>query len=463
MSTEEKQNKTLQNTMLGLAAAGAIGTGVYLATNTPGADSEPVAEVEFVDDIEPIRVPVYTVDVWQYESPVDVWQYKSPVEKIVIDKAAIEKLSPESYEVITAFVEKYNVDNLSPKQIEVLRSIIETVEIEKLSPEQIEILFVQIESLNFDVERMMALQKLLARIVKDKRSLQHDKGLTIYNEALAGWLEVYNKPLPEPINYIPLKAGVKIIAELRSLDYAKENLAYYKKQGYNACLVTINGTESTADVRARINTVRLAGLDAWFAWAGPESLHWSVFADISKIKKLFNVAAPLCDGYLPAWRRTSVHLIEQDEKYIEFLASLVRKANPNIYVLGESYYGQTWKNKPFINQQGWTALDNVVRNQSGVLIAGISTQGFAIEGALNGIFGKWRNSRRLGLVLGERPYYASTHDNKRSFRENLAIKKQLENRFIRAGCIGVITIHGDGSDRGSSLQATDDIGKYKIN
>jgi len=163
-----------------------------------------------------------------------------------------------------------------------------------------------------------------------------------------------------------------------------------------------------------------------------------------------------------AWRRTSAHLVAQDAPYIEHLVQQVRSANPAICVVGESYYGQTWENLPHVNRRGWEARDNVPRNQSGVLIAGIATQGYAVETMLRSTFARWVATPRLAMVLGDRAYYASSNSNGRSFLSNLRIKQQLERRFLRAGCIGTVTIHGDGSDRGSTVQTVDDLGKYRI-
>jgi len=200
----------------------------------------------------------------------------------------------------------------------------------------------------------------------------------------------------------------------------------------------------------------------WIAWAGPERLEWSIFQEPMKISRLLKAAAPLCQGYLVAWRRTSAHLVEQDAAYMEHLVAQVRKANPGICIVGESYWGQTWENQPYVNQRGWQARDNAPRNHSGILIAGIATQGYAIEAMLRGAFAKWAATPRLGLVLGEKAYYASSKDTGRNFKTNLRIKQQVEKRFRRAGCIGTVTIHGDASDLGTSLQTVDDIGKYKI-
>ncbi len=444
-----------EKTLAGIAAAAAIGGGVYFMTsNTEPALPEDVpAEVEFVDDIEPIRVPVYTVDTWQYESPV---------EEIKIDLPEIEKLSPEQMKVIAAFVEQIKIEKLSPEQVKALQTIINEISVEALSPEQIKIIFATVESLDGDVYKMQALHKLVAVMMQDKRMIQHDKGLTIYNPGMEAWLEIYSQELPPAIEHIPLPRGIRMIAELRSLDYAAENLAFYQQEGYNACLITIDGTESVDQLLERVRLVRSAGMAAWIAWAGPESLTWSIFQDPKAISRLLKAAAPFCQGYLPAWRRTSAHLVAQDDKYLEHLVAQVRTANPQILVVGESYYGQTWENEPYINQRGWQARDNIARNQSGILIAGIATQNFAIETMLRSTFARWVATPRLAMVLGERAYYASSHNTGRGFLINLRIKQQLERRFLRAGALGSITIHGDGSDRGSSLQATDDIGKYEI-
>ena len=292
--------------------------------------------------------------------------------------------------------------------------------------------------------------------------LQYDPTLTIYNPALAAWLDIYRQPLPPPIERIPLPHGIRMIAELRTPDHAAANLAFYRRQGYNACLITIDGTESPRNALQLVNLVRQAGMAAWIAWAGPERLDWSIYQDPAKISRLLRTAAPLCQGYLVAWRRTSAHLVEQDAAYMEHLVAQVRKANPGICIVGESYWGQTWENQPYVNQRGWQARDNVPRNPSGILIAGIATQGYAIEAMLRGIFARWGATPRLGLVLGEKAYYASSKNTGRNFKINLRIKQQVENRFRRAGCIGTVTIHGDGSDKGTSLQTSDDLGKYPI-
>ena len=409
-------------TITAITTAAAIGTGVLLTTTqepAPVEQEQPPAQVEFVDDIKPIEVPIFTVDI-------------PSIEVLRVDMPKVEIFG----------VEIPGVENLSPVQI---RIILQTI-----------------SNLDGDIPKIQQLQRVLAATMKDQRMLQYDRTLSIYNEALTAWLEIYSKPLPQPIAYVPLPRGIRMIAELRSVDYAASNLAYYRQKGYNACLVTIDGTESISKVLQLVNAVRSAGMAAWIAWAGPEKLEWSIYQDPAKISRLLKAAAPLCQGYMVAWRRTSAHLVAQDAPYLEYLVQQVRSANPSIYVVGESYYGQTWENLPHVNRRGWEARDNVPRNQSGVLIAGIATQGYAVETMLRSTFARWVATPRLAMVLGDRAYYASSNSNGRSFLSNLRIKQQLERRFLRAGCIGTVTIHGDGSDRGSTVQTVDDLGKYRI-
>lgn len=305
-------------------------------------------------------------------------------------------------------------------------------------------------------------------VFADQRMVKHDRGLKFDNQAAQKWLDIYGRPLPPPIASIPMPTGVRMIAELRLLEdggiptASEYNLGIYARLGYNACLITVYGHETPAKLLALAGLVRSAGMSPWFAWSGPESLSATIFHDPARLARLLSPLAQVSEGYLCAWRRTSAHLVEQDPQYLEHIVAIIRKANPAIPVIGESYYGQTWQNLPHVNQAGWQARDNAPRNPSGILIAGIATRGYNVEGMLATEFARWRYTPRLGLVLGERPYYASTADNGRTWSDNLRIKQELERRFIRAGCQGTITIHGDGSNRGTTLQSSDNLGVWKI-
>ena len=420
---------TTGKTITAITTAAAIGTGVLLTTMQEPAQIEqeqPQAQVEFVDDIKPIEVPIVTVPTITVDSLV----------------TRINAISPP--------VAVYSVGEVqTPKPAQPVVA-------------QVSIAPVTVASPSADIPRIQDLHKTWGGIVKDQRQLTHDKGISIHNEGLEKWLAIYEQPLPPSLETLLLPKGVKMVAELRTLDHAAENLAFYRRMGYNACLVPVYGDEKPLDIVTLVQAVKQAKLKAWIAWAGPEALSWTIYRDPDQITRTLAMAAPMCEGYICAWRRTSAHLVMQDSPYIEHLAAAVRAANPSIYVVGESYWGETWENQPYVNQRGWQARDNAPRNPSGILIAGIATQGYAIEAMLRSAFAKWAATPWLGLVLGEKAYYASSKDTGRNFKTNLRIKQQVEKRFRRAGCSGTVTIHGDASNRGTSLQTVDDIGKYKI-
>ena len=433
---------TTGKTITAITTAAAIGTGVLLTTMQEPAQIEqeqPPAQVEFVDDIVPIRVPLYSVPSVEIES-------------IIAETPDIETNSIETPEVALYTGGVIDVDTIGSVPADVSTHTVSMASAAVIG----------VEGLGTDIPALQALQTVLSASMRDQRMLEYDQSLSAGNKALAEWMEIYSSPPPPPIEHIPLPRGIRMIAELRSSEHAAANLAFYRQQGYNACLITIDGTESASNALQLVALVRAAGMSPWIAWAGPEKLEWSIYREPATLSRLLRAAARASDGYLVAWRRTSAHLVAQDAPYIEHLVQQVRSANPAIYVVGESYYGQTWENLPHVNRKGWEARDNVPRNQSGILIAGIATQGYAVETMLRSTFARWVAAPRLAMVLGDRAYYASSNSTGRSFLSNLRIKQQLERRFLRAGCAGTVTIHGDGSDRGSTLMTVDDLGKYRI-
>ncbi|MFA6930007.1 MAG: hypothetical protein WCT05_06750 [Lentisphaeria bacterium] len=381
----------------------------------------------------------------------------------VINAMSVSMVTPEAVQIVIAALEAANCRVVSPgviavalRQIAAGRVQARAVDVTEITPA------------DRRIPEIQAFWKKCAEIFADQRMVGHDSGLNFDSPAVAKWLAIYERPIPPAIQLVPLPYNIRMIAELRLTESgsipsaAEANLAVYAKVGYNACLITVYGHESPDRLLALASLIRSAGMAPWFAWAGPESLSTTIFHDPDQIARLLAPLARVCEGYIGAWRRTSAHLVEQDPQYLEHIVAVVRKANPSIPIVGESYYGQTWQNAPHVAQAGWQARDNTPRNPSGILIAGIATRGYNIENMLATTFARWQSIPRLGLILGERPYYASSASNGRTWRENLQIKQELERRFLRAGCQGTITIHGDGSDRGAAPQASDNLGEHNI-
>lgn len=383
--------------------------------------------------------------------------------KSVIDSVSVYAVSPESVRIVIAALEAMDCKVVSPAIV--------AVALRQIAAGRVQASVVDLPGITLADSRIPAIQQFWQKcreIFADQRMIQHDRGLDYDSPAVKKWLAIYAKPLPSAISQGPLPSGIRMIAELRLTESgsippaAVANLGVYAKLGYNACLITVYGHESPDGLLTLASLIRSAGMAPWFAWAGPESLTTTIFHDPDQIARLLSPLARVSDGYICAWRRTSAHLVEQDPQYLEHIAAIVRRANPTIPVVGESYYGQTWQNLPHVRQDGWEARDNTPRNPSGILIAGIATRGYNVENMLATMFARWKHTPRLGMVLGERAYYASSDNNGRTWRENLRIKQQLERRFLRAGCRGTVTIHGDGSDRDTTPQASDNLGKYHI-
>ena len=283
---------------------------------------------------------------------------------------------------------------------------------------------------------------------KDQRMLQHDIGMTPFNEAMAEWLEIYRTHADYVMDYVPLPDGIRMVAEVRvprsqeQWTMLRENLAFYASLGYTSALLAIDGGESKNALADTADAIKTCGMKIWFALSGRETLKDTLFISPSSIKERLAIIAPLAEGMLIGWRRTSVHLFDMDLEYANFLIKTARKHNPKLAVLGEGYYGET---ASFQTESGHLTY-NMPRNVSGCEIIGLGYANVNAAMALNALYGSVRNTGRVAVVLGDRPYYATRNMNGLGFLENLAIKQRIERRFTDAGCNGTITLHGDGSD-----------------
>jgi hypothetical protein len=143
------------------------------------------------------------------------------------------------------------------------------------------------------------------------------------------------------------------------------------------------------------------------------------------------------------WRRSSLHLFIPDKAYNNYVHHTLRKANPNMYIMGEIYYGMTAINHPKID---W--FSNIPTNCSGIMLKNFGYKGFNLENIIK-ITRKKYNTNDLpimGVVVGDKPYYATRRKNNLNFEKNFQIKVQLEKRFMKSKIIGTITMHDDGSN-----------------
>ncbi len=429
----------LANTLAATAAAGVLaagGTLYYLG-------SETAQETEESDDVTAVslelpRVNLPAVSVPAVASPdVVSFDVASPaVRETEVFRADVASLSVASLSVASSEVEKAEV--VTPEVV--ITRFVSALKLEELKipeppdPERIPL--------------VIELQRTLQALFRDKRNLAYDKTVGIDSAAWKKWIEIYRKNEPYTLEYKALPSGLRIICEVKCPQNAEQietldkNLEAYREAGYNAVLLTFDLTEQLSKLLDVVAFVRSKDMRVVFAYTGPERLEWSVFQDPDKLASFLRSLGAVSDAFLLGWRRTSLHLLIPDPQWINFLVKNARGFNRDLPVIGEAYLGQTAES----NESERAVTYNIPENVSAVLCFGIGYKGVAIGRALDLVFPKTKGLPRIGLAIGERPYFDTRNNTKKSVSENNAIKAQIERRFLAAGCIGTMTIRGDGSD-----------------
>ena len=296
---------------------------------------------------------------------------------------------------------------------------------------------------------------------RDRRNWKNDRSFGIDSDSVKKWRKIYEKwrksDLSDGSDKSDRLKGLRMIAEVHSpinQNALRKNLAMYKQRGYNAVLLTFGYQgETLAEVTAAADLIRDAGFKLWFAYSGPEKLEHSVFMDPDVLKKYLQELSIRADGFLIGWRRTSVHLLIQDSPFRDFLIKSVRNVNQDLLILGEGFYGMTAQTNHHLR-----ISYNLPPGSSGCYVMGFGFEGYDPVYYLSRL-SRIRDLPKVAVIIGEKPYYGSTNATGKSFEENLRIKQGIESRWLEAGCVGTITLHGDCSDGIYYKNHTDNIGK----
>lgn len=121
---------------------------------------------------------------------------------------------------------------------------------------------------------------------------------------------------------------------------------------------------------------------------------------------------------------------------------VLRNANPNLPIIGELYYGNSYKYQGE-NNIGFSM--NIFKNTSGVMIVNFGYKLIDVNYLLNEVLKKHiTKTPIIALVVGQRPYYRTRNKNGLNYKENIKIKHEIEDEFIKNGCVGTITLSDDG-------------------
>ena len=296
---------------------------------------------------------------------------------------------------------------------------------------------------------------------RDRRNWKNDRSFGIDSDSVKKWRKIYERSdgldRLDGLDGSDRLKGLRMIAEVHhpvDQNALRKNLAVYKQHGYNAVLLTFGYQgETLAEVTAAADLIRDEGFKLWFAYSGPEKLEHSVFMDPDVLKKYLQELSIRADGFLIGWRRTSVHLLIQDEPFRDYLIACVRSVNRDLLILGEGFYGMTAQT----NHHARISY-NLPPGSSGCYVMGFGFEGYD-PGYYLSRLSRIRDLPKVAVIIGEKPYYGSTNATGKSFEENLRIKQGIESRWLEAGCVGTITLHGDCSDGIYNKNHTDNIGK----
>ena len=460
---------TIKTTAAAATAAAIIGGAVLLVPENQNAENFDVAlPVVNVPQVNVPQVSVPQVDVAvalpQVNTAVKLPQVNNVVElPQVSDRSDLSDLSDVEISVVA------DTDVTTPQ----VNTAVDLVQVSDLlatakrsaDGADVEITSVAAPQVSDPAKRIPLVQKFFdqcKRFFRDQRMIRQDSSLGIDNAAANKWLEIYRQNQKYNLEFVRLPAGIKMIAEIHHpIDQRvlRKNLAFYKKQNFNAALLTFGfSDEKLSDLLYTAEVVKSTGMKLFIAYAGPEDLKHSVLQDPDELAEKIKILSINADGFLLNWRRTSLHLFEQDPAYVNYVLKQVRSWNKNIAVLGEAYYGQTASSNHKLRNLQY----NVPENVSGVLISGLGYNGVAVELVLNKILTKIKEQSKIALITGDRPYYATRSNNGKTFAQNLEIKKALADRWLSAGASGVIVLHGDGSDGIYNKEHTDNIADKEV-
>ena len=307
-----------------------------------------------------------------------------------------------------------------------------------------------------DLAAAKAHRELKNRFFRDKRGLLYDAATGPESSDFAAWIELYKSHTPYMAAHVPLRKGLRMVAELRhpaDPDVLADNLEFYKSKGYNAVLITFDGSEEPYHLTDLADKVAAAGFKVWYAFGGAEDLKLSVFVHPGKLRRLIAAIAPRAEGALLNWRRTSQHLLLPDRPFSDFFIREGRVANPQLQLVGESYFGHNAESDP-----KFQVATSSPANASGVLLVNVGYSFYAPKKVFGRLFGHLDKVPRLVVILGPRPYYATKGTRRLSFGPAWEIKRSTEDKFLKAGAAGTVTLHGDGSNGIYNKAHTDNIG-----
>lgn len=384
---------------------------------------------------------------------------------VVASSKAIDDVLPANVAIPRVAVPRINVPQVSGATAGVpavsLVRIVSEVELEELDLPEIDRANVQVlsspgvkvstpkvASYTDRMPQLIELQRIQQALFRDQRNLQYDPNIGLDSASWRKWIAIYRSAEYQnyTMEYVELRKGLRIINEVKCPETPEQfrqlqaNLDYYMSRKYNAVLVTFTTEESLPRLVDVIDYLKSLDLTVIIAYGGQENLRDSVFRDPDKLAEYLQALGAKADALLLGWRRTSLHQFLPDRPWTNFLIKNARAQNARLAVIGMAYFGET-------AEQTLGVTYDVPANCSAVLVAGIGYPAASTKTAFRKLFPEIQNHQhKIGLVVGERPYFDSLHNTGKTKQQNDMIKRRIEIRLRQAGCDSTMTYSGDGGD-----------------
>ena len=419
---------TITKTVASVTTAAAVAGG-FVALNS--LEKTENATTDFIDDVQAVTVEVPRVEIPTVSIPI----VSTPVIALP-EIGAIRILS------------SHEIKDLEIPDIELPETTGVLASAARVSTEAPGVKTPVVPSYTARLPAMIELQKIQKKLFRDQRNLIYDPSVGIDSASWTKWLRIYQSDEYKTYSpeYVELKKGLRIINEVKCPENTEqfqrmsENIEYYMSRGYNSVLVTFTTGETLYRLSDTIDYLKSLGLKIVIAYAGRENLNESLFRDPDTLAKFLRELGAKSDALLLGWRRTSLHLFLPDRRWTNFLIKNARSKNSRLAVIGMAYFGETAE-----KQLGVTY--DVPENCSAVLVVGCGYPRASRKTVLKKLFPEiLDHPHKIGLVVGERPYFDSLHDTGKTKHRNDQIKRRIELRLLQAGCDSTMTYSGDGSD-----------------
>ena len=415
---------TIQKIAASAVAVAAIGGGAVVGVNYLTDSSGSTASAEAVDDVQAATVAIPRVEIPQVSLPM-------------VSGVTAEVPSVSLVRIVSAVeLEELGLPEIDPANVQVLPS----PGIKVSTPE--------VASYTDRMPQLIELQRTQQTLFRDQRNLQYDPNIGLDSASWTKWIAIYRSAEYQDytMEYVELRKGLRIINEVKCPETPEQfrqlqaNLDYYMARKYNAVLVTFTTEEPLTRLADTIDYLKSLDLTVIIVYGGRENLRDSVFRDPDKLAEYLRTLGAKADALLLGWRRTSLHLFLPDKQWTNFLIKNARLQNARLAVIGMAYFGET-------AEQTIGVTYDVPANCSAVLVAGIGYPSSSTKTAFRKLFPEIQNHpHKIGLVVGERPYFDSLHDTGKTRRQNDTIKRRIEIRLRQAGCDSTMTYSGDGGD-----------------